>query len=170
MKYILFIFLFIFSFNTYGKGILIGDSNVKVISATTGFKNLNLKIGVNRKGINTTQLTKLLNNSKVDNSINQVFIAIGTNDSYVPTDTRALYNKVHKLYPNSKIYVIWGSRGWGNNRHKTINDEQKFYDIFSNNGFLQLKITNGYFKNEILAHTPNQSYQLSIINSIKLIE
>ena len=162
------IFLFIYALS-FGKNILLGDSNVGVIAKTSGFGSLNLIIGVNKTGINTIELANMLKTVKIDTSVKKVFVAIGTNDLYVTNSSNILKAILLKKYPNAILYVIWGSRGWGQDKYKTIYNEENFYNNFAKNGFIEIRVTNGYFKTEKSAHTPTQKYHYYIIKMIHII-
>ena len=149
------------------KAILIGDSNVSCIKKTKGFKELDITVGKNKSGINTDQLISLLNTASPDDQIEVVFIAIGTNDGYSGDSSLKLKNKLNEIYPNNKeLYVIWGSRGWGGVKNKTLTDQEKFYKKFEKNGFKVIKSTLGFFKTDELAHTCGQDYHKDIIKQM----
>lgn len=150
--------------------ILIGDSKVGCLRRTDGFKNLDIRIGKNKSGINTSGLIQLLNNQQIDTTIQNVFISIGTNDGYKGNPSENLKSKIKTVFPRvSKMWVIWGSRGWGNIKNTTIQQQELFYKQFVKNGFGEIKTTAGYFTTDELAHTCNQKYHKEIIEQIHKI-
>ena len=152
------------------KSILIGDSNVGVIKLTNGFKSSGVDIGPYKSGITTSGLIDILGQSVIDTSHNIIFVAIGTNDIYQTNNSSYLKKQIKIKYPRvSDIYVIWGSRGWGGVKNITIVDQDLFYNRFEFNRFKVIRITSGNFKNDTLAHTPNQKYQLEIVEKMKKI-
>lgn len=153
--------------NNRVKSVLIGDSNVGVIKYTKGFSSSGVFLGPYKGGINTQGLINKLKLSKIDKTYNTVFVAIGTNDGYKTDLSKSLLIQIKKTYPNVKnVYVIWGSRGWGGVKNKKISHQECFYKRFEENGFKIIKITNGYFPSDALAHSANQSYQIEIIKEM----
>jgi hypothetical protein len=177
MKKILLIFLILFtnesnSFNIKKNriSVLIGDSNVGVISNTKGYNQTNIKTGLYKVGISTIDLISMLGKLNPDTTYNTVFVAIGTNDLYKTDNSIKLKKTIQNAFPRVKeIYVIWGSRGWGNVSLIDVKQQDIFYSKFEKNGYKVIKCTKGYFKNSYLAHTPNQPYQNYIIKQFILI-
>ena len=152
------------------KSILIGDSNVFTIKATTGFQDLGVGVGFAKSGINTKQLAEYIRRQEVDTNVLQIFVAIGTNDAYRGENSKVLWAQIRRVYPKAdSIWVIWGSRGWGSTRNCSPKDQELFYQKFSNVGFNQIPIYENYFPTDALAHKPNQKYQLEIVKKIAAI-
>lgn len=155
----------------HNKSILIGDSNVNVLSKTKGFSSLGVDIGPYKSGLTTIGLIDLIGKSNIDTIHTIIFIEIGTNENnYQSNNSESLHKVIRKVYPkSSELYVIWGTRGWGRNKETSIVDQDLFYNRFEFHRFKVIRVTSGYFKTDTLAHTPNQKYQLEVIDRIKKI-
>ena len=68
--------------------------------------------------------------------------------------------------PYQSLYVIYGSRGWGGVKYSTIKDQDVFYNKFEANGFKSIRLTNGYFVNDKLAHSANQQFFKDIVQKL----
>lgn len=119
--------------------ILIGDSQTFYIKKYT--KEVHQKKSLCKVGIGVTTLNKLLQREKITGNITNVVVSIGVND-YYKTSENAL-NTLQKLlkrkYPNARIYVIKGSRGWGNVKNLTERDVDSYYNWFREHKMYVLK-------------------------------
>lgn len=165
------------------KSILIGDSNVNVISHSTGFPPI--KIGPHKGGITSNELISMLDTSPKDYHILTSFVAIGTNDCYKVTDENSLLlmKKIKYHYPNvKKVYIIWGSLGWGGVKNKTACDQKIYYDRYVKNGFIPINPTPisydykncsydvpQHYKDAGSAHEKNSKAVLYIVSKIKIL-
>jgi hypothetical protein len=121
------------------KNIIIGDSQTKniakntkkaqLISSTEGEKSLW------QSSKNLNWLKKAVDKYKKSPDINSVIINIGTNGGFSLTDNvKGLVASIKEKFPNAKLYAVQGSWGWGGNGNKTIDDINKYYDKFRDNG------------------------------------
>ena len=119
--------------------ILIGDSQTFYIKKHT--KEVHQKKSLCKVGIGVNTLNKLLQKEKIDKNIANVVISIGVND-YYKTSENAL-NILQKLlkskYPNARIYIIKGSRGWGNVKNLTEREVDNYYNWFREHKMYVLK-------------------------------
>jgi hypothetical protein len=66
---------------------------------------------------------------------NYTTVNIGTNGGFSLTDNvKGLVASIKEKFPNAKLYAVQGSWGWGGNGNKTIDDINKYYDKFRDNG------------------------------------
>jgi len=121
------------------KNIIIGDSQTKniakntkkaqLISSTEGEKSLW------QSNKNLSWLKKAVDKYKKSPDINSVIINIGTNGGFSLKDNvKGLVASIKEKFPNAKLYAVQGSWGWGGNGNKTIDDINKYYDKFRDNG------------------------------------
>ena len=67
-------------------------------------------------------------------------ICIGTNGAFSKHDNVKKLIEVIKLkFPNSKLYVVQGSWGWGGNKNVKIDDVKSYYKRFSDLGVVVIK-------------------------------
>ena len=142
------IILFLSSFTVQSNSVLIGDSNVHCISKNPEFPSLNVTIGTHKGGINCPMLISMLKWASYNRSITKIYVAIGTNDCYIPNASNAMQLKKILLtkYPNAKdFYVIYGSLGWGGVAYKTPCNQKDFYVEYEKIGFKVINTTSdGY--------------------------
>lgn len=135
------IILLILIINTYNsqQHILIGDSQTFYIKKHT--KEVHQKKSLCKVGIGVNTLNKLLQREKITGNIENVVVSIGVNDYY--KTSKNVLNTLQKLlkrkYPNARIYVIKGSRGWGNVKNLTERDVDNYYNWFSEHKMYVLK-------------------------------
>lgn len=135
MKYI--ILLLLITLSGYSQNIIIGDSQTPYIDLNS--KKIEKGVGLWKKGINIPKLTKMVQNHKVSPEIKNVVICIGTNDSYDDLGIKKLINTICRTFPNSKLYVVQGSWGWGRIKHITYSKVKKYYTKFESLGVTIIK-------------------------------
>lgn len=135
------IILLVLIINTYNsqQHILIGDSQTFYIKKHT--KEVHQKKSLCKVGIGVTALNKLLQKEKIDKNITNVVVSIGVNDYYKTSENalNALQKLLKRKYPNARIYVIKGSRGWGNVKNLTERDVDSYYNWFREHKMYVLK-------------------------------
>lgn len=119
--------------------ILIGDSQTFYIKKHT--KEVHQKKSLCKVGIGVNTLNKLLQKEKIDKNIVNVVLSIGVNDYYKTSENTlsTLQKLLKSKYPNAKIYVIKGSRGWGNVKTVTEGEIDKYYNWFREHKMYVLK-------------------------------
>lgn len=126
---------------TPGKAILIGDSQ------TPSIKNFSKKLqpltkeGVLWKsGWFLKDLKKAVEAYSKDETIEKVFINIGTNGGYSSSDNvSGLISSIKKTFPNSTLYVIEGSTGWGGVKNIQRSTIDNYYKKFTSLGVTKLE-------------------------------
>lgn len=119
--------------------ILIGDSQTFYIKKHT--KEVHQKKSLCKVGIGVTALNKLLQREKITGNITNVVVSIGVNDYYKTSENElnTLQKLLKRKYPNARIYVIKGSRGWGNVKNLTERDVDNYYNWFREHKMYVLK-------------------------------
>lgn len=119
--------------------ILIGDSQTFYIKKHT--KEVHQKKSLCKVGIGVTTLNKLLQREKITGNITNVVVSIGVNDYYKTSENElnTLQKLLKRKYPNARIYVIKGSRGWGNVKNLTERDVGNYYNWFREHKMYVLK-------------------------------
>ena len=92
------------------------------------------RVGLWKKGINVPKLIKIIKKHKLSPEIKNVVVCIGTNDLYVDLGIEKLINTICRTFPNSKIYVVQGSWGWGGLKNTTEQKVRKYYQKFKDLG------------------------------------
>lgn len=118
----------------YGEHILIGDSQTYYLSKySTLFKKENTLC---KSGIGIDFLISGLQNKSINPKVKSVILLIGTNDSFVFSKIKSekLIRLIRKVYPNSTIYFIKGSWGWGNNKNINKNTVEEYSKKMKNLG------------------------------------
>jgi hypothetical protein len=126
---------------TPGKAIIMGDSQTPAIKSYSKKLQPLTKDGVLWKsGWFLKDLKKAVEAYSKDETIEKVFINIGTNGGYSKSDdVKGLVNSVKTTFPNSTLYVIEGSTGWGgvtNIQRETIDS---YYNKFTSLGVTKLQ-------------------------------
>lgn len=125
--------LFFFISISFGQEhILIGDSQTfymsKYSTKITHIKKLS------KAGIGVNELNKKIISYPTSHKIKSVSVCIGVNDYYKDKGILDLMNTVKRTFPNSKIFVIQGSWGWGNVKKYNSSTILKYYKIFNTFG------------------------------------
>ena len=137
MKLIINILIFLtisLSFKDYGEHILIGDSQTYYLSKySTVFKKENTLC---KSGVGVDFLIGGLQNKSINPKVKSVLLLIGTNDGFVFSKPKSekLIRLIRKVYPNSTIYFIKGSWGWGNNKNINKNTVEGYSNKMKNLG------------------------------------
>jgi hypothetical protein len=136
--------LLITSFQVEHKHIIIGDSQTPYIdNQTTKSSRISTKYGISslwRPGINVSWLITSVLSYPTNPNIESVVICIGTNGAFSKHDNVKKLIEVIKLkFPNSKLYVVQGSWGWGGNKNVKIDDVKSYYKRFSDLGVVVIK-------------------------------
>jgi hypothetical protein len=126
---------------TPGKAILIGDSQTPAIKSFSKKLQPLTKDGVLWKsGWFLKDLKKAVEAYKKDETIQKVFINIGTNGSYSSSDNvSGLISSIKKTFPNSTLYVIEGSTGWGGVKDVQRSTIDNYYKKFTSLGVTKLQ-------------------------------
>ena len=141
--------------NTATKAKLMGDSLTGCLApnttktqpigvdGATGVTNANWGTGWS-----CISLLKAINEQTIDTTITNIFISMGTNDTFIELGSASVSKVVSALklkYPIAKLYIMQGSYGWGNvkngakdyygNTITNIEDRiKKYYAIWQSNG------------------------------------
>ena len=87
-----------------------------------------------KAGIGVDKLTSMVLNYKTSPEIKNVVLCIGTNDNFQTGNIKQLFKAVKRTFPNSTIYVIKGSWGWGTNRRITEERVNNYYKKYEQQG------------------------------------
>lgn len=147
--------------------VVMGDSNVSVLAnKPNGFANNNIDVSINCVGKTVKWLVdQLKNKNQVYTNVKNVFVIIGANDGYSVTETsrknvKALNEIISKKYPNAKKRIFPGTYGWGNVANKTKQDQDEFYSMFVELGWIYVyPDASAYFDTQEKAHNPNTEWR-----------
>jgi hypothetical protein len=126
IKYIILLFV-AFSFSQ--EHILIGDSQTYLLSKHST-KITQVK-SLCQPGIGVVELNKKLLKYRVSSTINSVSICIGVNDGYKDKGINILLNTITRTFPNTCVYIIQGSWGWGKVRRMNQSTLDRYYKQFT---------------------------------------
>lgn len=123
-----FILLF-FVFLSYSQEhILIGDSQTFYLSKHS--EQIKQIRKLSKSGIGVYDLTKRILPYPISRNVKTVSVCIGVNDYYKDKGILDLMNTIKRTFPNSKIFIIQGSWGWGNVRKYNSTSVLKYYQKF----------------------------------------
>jgi len=159
VKYIL-LFFTLFSYSQ--KHILIGDSQTFYLSKYT--KEIKCVKRLTKSGIGVIRLNKKVTSYPISPDVNSVSVCIGVNDYYRDIGVRKLMETIKRTFPNSIIYVIQGSWGWGGVKKIKTSSISKYYKRFQNLGGVIIELPIGYGD----PHKDKESYK-TIIDSLECI-
>ena len=137
---LLFFILLLLSSLGYGQtypNIIIGDSQTPYIDLHS--QKIKKGVGLCKGGINVPILTKMVKNYPISPEVKNVVICIGTNDRYNDLGVERLINLICVKFPNSKLYVVQGSWGWGGIKKITYPKVKKYYQKFERLGVTVIK-------------------------------
>lgn len=122
-----------------GKSIIIGDSQTPFIARQSKkVKMLGNVGGENvlwKGGMGLKWLRDATSKYPISKDISNVVINIGTNGGFNPKDDiSGLVSQLKRVFPNSKLYVVKGSWGWGGNKNKTVKQVDDYYKKFKDEG------------------------------------
>lgn len=108
-----------------------GSNKFNLIGSTPGPSNLW------EGGKTLNWLLSSLRKYHKDTTVCNVAICIGTNGGFNKRDSISeLINQIHLKFPNSKLYVIQGSWGWGGVSNKTESMVRSYYLEFEKLGVI----------------------------------
>jgi hypothetical protein len=121
------------------KNIIIGDSQSPFVDwGSLNFNLISTVGGQSSLWLGGKTLGWLLEAVKVypgDSTVTNLAICIGTNGGFNKNDkVSELVNECKLKFPNSKLYVIQGSWGWGGVSNKTETQVRDYYKKFSELG------------------------------------
>ena len=121
------------------KNIIIGDSQSPFVDwGSLSFNLISTAGGQSSLWLGGKTLAWLLQAVKVypgDSTVTNLAICIGTNGGFNKNDkVSELVNECKVKFPNSKLYVIQGSWGWGGVSNKTESGVREYYKKFSDLG------------------------------------
>jgi hypothetical protein len=134
----------LYSFERQDKNIIIGDSQSPYVDwGSDKFELISKNSGVNslwQSGKTLSWLLDAVNNYKKDTSITNVTICIGTNGAFNKNDKiKDLVNSLSVKFPNSKLFVVQGSWGWGGLKNKTEKQVRDYYLKFKDLGVVVIE-------------------------------
>ena len=123
------------------KNIIIGDSQSPYVDwGSADFNLISTVGGESSLWLGGKTLGWLLQAVKVyplDTTVTNLAICIGTNGGFNKNDKISeLVNECKVKFPNSKLYVIQGSWGWGGVSNKTESQVKEYYKKFSELGVI----------------------------------
>lgn len=121
------------------KNIIIGDSQSPFVDWGSGSFNLISTVGSQSSlwlgGKTLSWLLDAVRVYPVDSTVTNLAICIGTNGAFNKNDKISeLVTECKLKFPNSKLYVIQGSWGWGGVSNKTELQVRDYYKKFSELG------------------------------------
>lgn len=121
------------------KNIIIGDSQSPFVDWGSESFNLISKTGGESSlwlgGKTLSWLLSALKSYPGDSTVTNLAICIGTNGAFNKSDKISeLVTECKLKFPNSNLYVIQGSWGWGGVSNKTETQVEDYYKIFSQLG------------------------------------
>lgn len=132
MGLIRFILLF-FVFLSYSQEhVLIGDSQTFYLSKHS--KQIKQIKKLSKSGIGVYGLTKKISQYPISRNVKTVSLCIGVNDNYKDVGIKDLMNTIKRTFPNSKIYIIQGSWGWGYVKKYNSSSVLQYYQKFKEFG------------------------------------
>ena len=127
-----FILLF-FVFLSYSQEhVLIGDSQTFYLSKHS--KQIKQIRKLSKSGIGVYGLTKKVLPYPISRNVKTVSLCIGVNDNYKDVGIKDLMNTIKRTFPNSTIYIIQGSWGWGGIKDVTETKVRTYYKRFEKLG------------------------------------
>lgn len=156
VNFLLLFLTFVLPSKTYSEHILIGDSQTHYLSKyDTLFKK---EKTLCKSGVGIDFLISGLQNKSIDPKVKSVILLIGTNDSFVFSKIKSekLIRLIRKVYPNSAIYFIKGSWGWGNNKNVNKNTVEEYSNKMKNLGCEIISQPIGFGD----PHKPKKEYKL----------
>ena len=139
MKHYLIIIFAFLATTSYAQNIIIGDSQSPYVDwGSNEFKLINSKPGASslwEGGKTLTWLLSAVQAHKVDMTIRNIAICIGTNGGFNKKDNiSGLVSELHAKFPRAKLFVIQGSWGWGGVSNKTESMVRAYYLEFEKLG------------------------------------
>ena len=121
------------------KHIIIGDSQTPFVdNQTTKVNRVSTTSGMSslwQGGKSLTWLVQALEGYKVDSCVVSVVFCIGTNGGYSSKDNvEKLVSLTTQKFPNSKLYAVQGSWGWGGIKDVTETKVRTYYKRFEKLG------------------------------------
>lgn len=145
------------TFNNKSTAVIMGSSSVGTLSKL-GLTTNNVAISYNCVGERVPWLvTQLINDGKDTKYINvrTVYVAIGTNDYYIPNSVTELDTLIKTKFPNAKKVILPGTYGWGDVTKKAKIDQDGYYANFTKLGWVYQyppAPATAFAKNEAEAH------------------
>lgn len=167
------------------KSVIVGSSTVGALARVNGtygsYKSNKIYVYYNceQKTLAWLQPKIEADGNKPRSDVKSYFqVGIGTNDGYkVDQSTKNLISKytanVKKKFPNTKLYVIPGTRGWVNVKNKSVQDLKDYYNQYVTNGWILLwPSENGveldpYFDTSAKAHNSSDKWFQQQMNLLK---
>jgi hypothetical protein len=122
-----------------GKSIAIGDSQTPFIAKQSKKVKMLGNVGGEsvlwKGGMGLRWLKDATSNYPISKDVSNVVISIGTNGGFNSKDDVAgLVSQLKRVFPNSQLYVVKGSWGWGGNKSITESKVNAYYQKFKNEG------------------------------------
>ena len=133
MNKLILIIVFLFSFSTTycQENILIGDSQTFYLAKHTNKIKIIKKLS--KSGIGVVKLNIKITSYPINRKVKTVTLSIGVNDGYNDKGIKDLVNTIKRTFPNSEIFIVQGSWGWGKvrkiQRDKITHYYKKFEDL-----------------------------------------
>ena len=135
--------LFFLTFFSYGQEhILIGDSQTYYMFKYCDKIKHNKKLS--KPGIGVIELNNKITSYPVSNKVKSVSVCIGVNDFYKDNGVKKLMNSIKRTFPNSTIYIIQGSWGWGNVKKDNSITVLNYYQKYEKLGGIIIDTPIGY--------------------------
>ena len=130
MNKLLLLIVFLFSFSTTycQENILIGDSQTFYLAKHTNKIKIIKKLS--KSGIGVVKLNRMVTSYPINRKVETITLSIGVNDCYNDKGIKDLVNTIKRTFPNSKIFLVQGSWGWGRVKKVQKDKITKYYKIF----------------------------------------
>ena len=159
-----------------GRKLIVGDSHAVLIGSKISGAKVDSRLA--KSGWRVSNLMSALASYPVTSDVCRIFISIGTNGQYSPSDNvEGLISLLNSKFPNADLYLFKGSYGWSGttaSQKESILKSAKanynpYYQRFEKLGVKILNNGLGYFSTDAQAHSVTSSQAKAIITEINSI-
>ena len=159
-----------------GRKLIVGDSHAVLIGSKINGAKVEPRLA--KSGWRVSNLMSALSSYPVTSDVCSIFISIGTNGQYSPSDNvEGLISLINSKFPNADLYLFKGSYGWSGttaSQKESILKSAKanynpYYQRFEKLGVKILNNGLGYFSTDAQAHSVTSSQAKAIITEINSI-
>jgi len=156
-----------------GRKLIVGDSHAVLIGSKISGAKVEPRLA--KSGWRVSNLMSALSSYPVTTDVCRIFISIGTNGQYSPSDNiEGLISLLNSKFPNADLYLFKGSFGWSgttaSQKESILRSAQAnynpYYQRFEKLGVTILNNGLGYFSTDAQAHSVTSSQAKAIISEI----
>jgi hypothetical protein len=156
-----------------GRKLIVGDSHAVLIGSKINGAKVEPRLA--KSGWRVSNLMSALSSYPVTTDVCRIFISIGTNGQYSPSDNiEGLISLLNSKFPNADLYLFKGSFGWSgttaSQKESILRSAQAnynpYYQRFEKLGVTILNNGLGYFSTDAQAHSVTSSQAKAIISEI----